>query len=245
LKKQYVDNIFDGVDAYKSLVRASEGNPRDFIRLIANYMKSIELDSGQKVSSRDVTNAVIKHFQNEKLPIIASDRIANDMFDGFFKLVVQKSSKIFAIKSTLARENLSLRELWHYRFVHWVMQGFPYIKDDEPTEYDVYSLDYGKLVAPKLQKGGEERLKQMETAAEAIAPIASILGVPLPLGTIIQTLLKNERVSGTLRRMFGAQQFRRQGVEEGSLEKIGELIEKGCIADQILLSHASPANQAH
>ena len=149
------ERIFDGEDAYKELVRASEGNPRDFLRLLVNCLKSVEIKKCAKITQSAVTNAAIQHFQNEKLPEIAENEKVHKLFDDLYKLVVQKKSKIFMVSSHVARHDLQLLELWHYRFIHLAMQDLPYVKDDIATDYDIYSLDYGKLVAlnPHFSKG--------------------------------------------------------------------------------------------
>jgi hypothetical protein len=225
--------IFGNVDAYKDLVRASEGNPRDFLRLLFNCLKSVEVANGKTISAEDVTTAVIRHFQNEKMPELVSNAEASDVFDGLYELVIQKSSKVFLVRSPLARNHPILQELWHYRFIHLVAQNVPYIKENTPIEYDVFSLDYGKLVAIKLQKGGEERLKLIERAGDLVGEIAGRIA-SVPLGNMISFVLRSERVAGALRRMFGAMEVRRKGIEKGNIKRIEELVENGCIADAIL-----------
>jgi hypothetical protein len=76
-------------------VRASEGNPRDFLRLFFNCLESVEFASTKRISKHHVTMAAIMHFQHDKSPELTSNIDARKIFDELYKLVIQKNPRCF------------------------------------------------------------------------------------------------------------------------------------------------------
>jgi hypothetical protein len=227
--------VFDGDGAYQELIRSSEGNPRDFLRLLTSCCQRAELDSGKPISERAVLDGAIRHFQDDKQPEIAHDATLTGAFDRLFQLVIKSGSKLFAVSSELSEQNDILRELWHYRFIHLVQSRLPIFADDIVKEYDIYTMDYGKLLSLKLTQEGDKQFKKIEKATELFCLI-----IPNNFGPIMETIckmiLKSEILGGSLRRMLGRSAVARQGVERGSFEGIEQLITNGGVADEILSS---------
>ena len=61
-----------------------------------------------------------------------------------------------------ARRYPRIQKLWHYRFIHLVVPMYTVITESgTPKEYSVFSMDYGKLLALKTNKGGEKVISTM------------------------------------------------------------------------------------
>jgi hypothetical protein len=235
------DKVFEGEAAYQELIRSSEGNPRDFLRLLGNCSKSAELDAGKRITERAVLEAAISHFQNDKQPEIAHSEAVTAAFDKLFRLVTTKGSKLFAVSSAIAEKSDVLRELWHYRFIHLVHERLPIFAEGTASDYDIYAMDYGKLLSLKLTREGEKQFKKIEAASELLS---TVLGNSL-LAKLINLALKSEKVGGVMRKMLGRSAVAEQGVERGSFGTIEQLITGGCVADEILLpAETKPASRA-
>lgn len=222
--------VFDGDAAYQELIRSSEGNPRDFLRLLANCCKSAELDAGKPITERTVLDAAISHFQNDKQPEIAHNETLTVAFDKLFQLATRKGSKLFAVSSAVAEQSDVLRELWHYRFIHLVQPRLPIFADGASRDYDIYAMDYGKLLSLKLTREGEKQFRKIEQMTELMS---TVIGVGL-LDPLIKLVLKTEGIADVLRKMLGQSAVAKQGVERGSFEGIEQLVTAGCVADEIL-----------
>jgi hypothetical protein len=224
--------VFEGDAAYQELIRSSEGNPRDFLRLLANCCPSVERDAGKAITERAVLQAAISHFQNDKQPEISHDRRLTAAFDELFNLVTSKGSKLFAVSSTIAEQSDVLRELWHYRFIHLVQPRLPKLSEGRNADYDVYAMDYGKLLSLKRTREGEKLLKLIEQVTTKL--VDTIVPVGAILADVLKRVLKNEKVGGTMRETLGRWAIVIKGVERGSLDTIDDLITAGCVADDIL-----------
>lgn len=225
--------LFEGDEAYQELIRASEGNPRDFLRLLGNCVGSAELDVGKPITKHAVLNAAIDYFRENKQPEISHNQRLKDVFDKLFRLVTDKRSKLFAVSSAIAEQSEVLRELWHYRFIHLVQERLPIFVDGSSRDYDIYAMDYGKLLSLKRTREGEKRFSQIQTVSLGAAPLsAAVFGSSL--GVLMTVVLKNEKVIGPLRELFVKWAVAKQGVEGGNIYDIEHLMTEGCVADAIL-----------
>lgn len=232
-EKELCSKVFDGASPYQEIVRASEGNPRDFLRMIASSFKSDEFETGKKIGERQVLATAIDYFLNSKQPDIEHDSDLKSTFDDLFSLVATCKSKLFVVSSAVGEHNAKLRELWHYRFVHLVQQRVPVIINGIPKQYDLYSMDYGKLLSLKLSAEGRKWFETITTVSEVMGRMLDIFA-GLPFSIPIESILETEGAKGKMQKFLGRTAVLQAGLEHGSAEAIEQLIDKGCIADDAL-----------
>jgi hypothetical protein len=229
--------LFDEDATYQELIRSSEGNPRDFLKLLGYCFGSSELDAGKPITERAVLHAAIDYFQNNKQPEIAQNPGLTEAFDRLFQLVTDKGSKLFAVSSNIAEQNEVLQALWHYRFIHLVQSRLPIFVDGGCKDYDIYAMDYGKLLSLKVTQEGAKRLKKIERITEVVLGVLSnLIGLGDALASPIALAMAHENIGGAMRKMLGRSAAAKQGVESGDFAGIERLITSGCIADQIVVS---------
>jgi hypothetical protein len=225
------DSVFENEAAYGELIRSSEGNPRDFLRLLGKCANSVQTESDKRITERMVFDAAISYFQEDKQPEIADRTAVIIAFEELFKLVTSKSCKVFAVSSAIGEKSDALRELWHYRFLHLVQERVPLYSKGDLKEYDVYAMDYGKLLSLKLSREGEKNLGMIESAAVTL--LGKLIGTTILLGPLISLALRNEKIGRPLRTKLARLTVR--DVERSRFDSIDELVAEGCVADDILL----------
>ncbi len=222
--------IFENDNAYHEIIRASEGNPRDFLSILSNCCSILTFRRKSKINEKDSIKVAMNFFTENKTPEIQNSQEANLLFTQIFQRVVQNKQKLFLVSSNGSIIDDRLRELWHYRFVHIVSENYTVLdKNGMPNEYKVYSMDYGKLLSLKIDAKGEKVVKIMNNAAMIISEIAAdrmtgIL-VEILLG-IVQTPLK--KFSGKF-----LVSLEGEGVETASLNSPEYLIQH-CVLDDLL-----------
>lgn len=159
------DHVFEKPDAYLEIVRASEGNPRDFLSLLAACCSSASQRT-TALTQRDAVRLAISHFSNSKEPNIQDDT-AGKLYTKLFENVVKNKQKLFLLTAAKATRDGRIQQLWHYRFIHLVAPTYTVITEAGlPAEYSVFSMDYGKLLALKTHKAGEQVLDLMTRTLE-------------------------------------------------------------------------------
>jgi len=106
--EQYlITHVFDGIDTYVELVRASEGNPRDFLSLLDQCLSSQRPDAGKRINQRDVQTAAGRYFSGSKSPEIQDNEAAMDSFEQLYdKVVREKKEKLFLMSTRLAQKDV-------------------------------------------------------------------------------------------------------------------------------------------
>jgi hypothetical protein len=158
-----------------------------------------------------------------------------EAFNKLFQLVIKSGSKLFAVSSGFSEQNNILRGLWHYRFVHLIQPNLPIFTDGTLIEYDIYSLDYGKLLSLKLTREGDRQFKKIENATELFCSAMPNDLSPI-INLVFKLILKSDKIGGGLRKMLGRSAVAKEGVEKGNFEGIEQLIANGGVADEILSS---------
>src|SRR3989304_8032333 len=67
------NNLFEDSSTYREVVRASEGNPRDFLSILSSCCTIAKFDPKTKISLHTVKGAATAHFLGNKAPEIKSN----------------------------------------------------------------------------------------------------------------------------------------------------------------------------
>jgi hypothetical protein len=219
--------IFDRSDTYVQVVRASEGNPRDFLRMLSLCCAFVHND--ERISSVVAQRAAIKNFVDVKAPAIEGREGANHLFDLLFaRIVKNRSGKAFLLTRSKCETDQRIRELWHYRFIHLIERSCSVLDmNDAFIEYSLFAMDYGKLMSLKVQRSSEMLLGLVGATDELIGGITgkSIGGLTQFLGS---TALGAGLMTATASMIVA-----REGAETTDVRQIEELVSK-CVFDDLL-----------
>ncbi len=222
------ESVFSRPEAYFEVVRASEGNPRDFLSMLLEACSRVSA-SNATLEIRDSVRIAASYFSNTKAPALKSNPEAADLFGSIFKEVVKKKQKLCLFSTSSAERDVRLQELWHYRFLHVVHSPLPIPDEDGvPTDYTVYSIDYGKMVSMKVHAQGEAIVdKVMNSMGKAVS---SFLGLGFIADVATRSLQANSELRKQLIRLTGTYavtaeeeadlDLSRQGVEEFVLDRL-------------------------
>jgi len=167
------------------------------------------------------------HFTDSKAPNIQDD-VAEKLYKKLFQKVVQNRQKLFLLSASKAARDPRIQKLWHYRFIHLVVPAYTVITDSgDPEDYSVFSMDYGRLVALKTHKAGEQVVSLIQAASQSGftrffigSSLVSLVGTSLKTGG-----LKEKLISVAGRRIVGT-------VETADLDS--ENLLKTCVYDNLL-----------
>ena len=220
-EKHICDHVFESPEAYLEIVRASEGNPRDFLSLLTVCCNNASQGTAS-VSQRNAVRIASSHFSTSKAPILQDDP-AEKLYRELFEKVVQNKRKLFLLSAAKAGRDARIQKLWHYRFIHLVVPTYTVITDSGiPKEYSVFSMDYGKLLALKTHKEGEKAFNAIQQLCSFFDPgiVASVLSAALEMAGLKENLIS---VAGTI--LVGK-------VETADLDE--ENLVKTCVYDGLL-----------
>ena len=220
------------------MIRSSEGNPRDFLNILASCCTFAKLSGSKKISLEQVTRVASEYFTSNKFPEIVNIHDGDNFYQRIFNKVVQNCSKLFLFSRQKAESSETVKELWHYRFIHIVNPSFAVIDENGiPHEYVLYSMDYGKLLSLKVNKNGEmfvdymrEYPKQLkeEIYSTTFRPVLSkLVKSPLVGGKLKEIEIKLKKDIGT------DLVAKRGGVEFADPRDIDYLTKK-CVLDSLL-----------
>ena len=154
--------IFDGPKPLLEIVRASEGNPRDFLAILISC-GAVAQSIKKPITEKQIISIAGRHFLTNKAPEIKNHPAANRLFDKIFKQVIKTQNKLFFVSTIKAEMDERIQELWHYRFIHLRDSNFLHINEDGlPQDYSIFSMDYGKLLSLKATKKGEDIIRVMD-----------------------------------------------------------------------------------
>ena len=221
--ERYVcDHVFENPEAYLEIVRAAEGNPRDFLSLLSACCSSAS-ERAASVSQKDAVRIASSHFTNSKAPNIQDDT-AEKLYRELFEKVVENKQKLFLLSAAKAGRDPRIQKLWHYRFIHLVVPMYTVITESgTPKEYSVFSMDYGKLLALKTNKAGEKVISTMRMLWSCSGQ-SSIVTIALNV-SLAKAGLKEKLISVAGRSIVGK-------VETADLDAEG--LVKACVYDSLL-----------
>jgi hypothetical protein len=232
--EEYLNNeIFEGKDAFREVIRASEGNPRDFLQiLIACCNSSIQNDK-IKLSKRQVIHVASTYFYNTKLSMLKNNKFAITLYEKIFQIVVKGGRKAFLVSRKKAEQDVRLQELWHNRFIHLIDLPLTIIGDDRSVkEYMIYSMDYGRFLSLKSTKAGGELFDRIMSVSIFLEDIAiPIMG--RSIAEVVAQILRETGVTRPLDEFIGTKIISINEVDEVSVEDIDYLM-KNCLIDGVL-----------
>lgn len=240
------NELFETPVVYSEAVRASEGNPRDFLSILSLCCEIAKI-SEKKISLEQVMRSVSTHFKESKGNYIAEITGGSDLYINIFNEIVQKRSKLFLFSKYKAENNEKLRELWHFRSIHLVNDSLMYLDENSvPHEYMVYSMDYGRLLALKADVEGANILNKMVTTLNYLP---EVLGDMSSSGRMILTqlaispktgeqsistqLMLNANKRAVINEIGIARVAKAGGVETSNTHDINYLV-KNCVLDRLL-----------
>jgi hypothetical protein len=228
------EEIFANPVAYFEVVRASEGNPRDFLSILSACCTSAKLGMDgrtmKKIEVDQSVRAASHHFRTNKAPEVKNDPAAYSLFDHIFNSVIENRQKLFLITTKIAEKDSRVQELWHHRFIHLVNSDLVVLDEkSRPHSYSVYSMDYGKLLSIKETKKGEDIINTMLSVLDLFVTLDMVVGI----GKLLLLGVIPEAEQTKLKQMIGGSIIAREGIESEGLDKIDYLVEH-CVVDHIL-----------
>ena len=225
LEDMLYTEIFDGQKVYEEVVRASEGNPRDFLSIMTQCCAATRAENGRRISQENVVKVALHHFERAKTYELRNSSDALKLFSGIFASVTETRQKLFLVSIDKAMSDRRIQELWHYRFIHMVNQSYSYLdKNMKAREYTVFSMDYGKLLSLKANERGEKFVNTMVNAAGVAAGSMAGFGA---------RLLAESFVGEKLRKIAGKALVSSGDIETADLSNIDYLVEN-CVIDKLL-----------
>jgi hypothetical protein len=224
-------SIFEDEEAYFEVVRASEGNPRDYLNILSLCCNVARQSEDKRVSKTETIISSAGYFTGIKASTLDEESETADLYDQIFDRVVSKRNKLFLVTPRKAKRDARIQELWHYRFIHLVYDDFTAVAENiTPRTYSVYSMDYGKLLSLKFNKAGQELADRIAAAAEHVIDSYKIPVVGGLLGPVISLILEKQ-IGGQLRKMGGTVVVAQNGVEDADVSDVAYLVENLVIDD--------------
>jgi hypothetical protein len=111
-----------------------------------------------------------------------------------------------------------------------VESSFDYVEANTRKTYAVYSMDYGRLLSPKLSREGAELVDELNRGLERVVRV-------LPEHSELSTALRSQLTRHLVTLVGeGVSSGEEQGVKEaGRGEGWGVLVKSGCILDELLV----------
>ena len=152
------NHIFESVEAFDYFVRASEGNPRDFLAMVAECCATHGA-AQLPITLRAVQASVISYFTTTKIANFPNGSASSlNLFDLVFMKCLSNKSKIFSVSKEIDVKSDALRDLWAQRIIHLIDNNYEYFDVETVTvrAFAIYAVDYGKILGLRSdQKGGE------------------------------------------------------------------------------------------
>lgn len=146
-KRAMIERLFTQRDTFVELVRAAEGNCRDFLCIFSKaYFDEFCTSTASKaISKPNIVRAATKWFDSEKLASIKAEKDVLDtlthVIDGVLK---GYKSRTFMVQADLS-EHPRLIRLLNERVFH-KLSGTYSTKDRPGVRYELFTIDYGAFV---------------------------------------------------------------------------------------------------
>ena len=161
-------HIFESREAFDYFVRASEGNPRDFLAMVAECCATHGA-AQLPITLRAVQASVISYFTTTKIANFPESSINSlKLFDEIFMNCLKKKTKIFSVSKPIDAKSEALKDLWAQRIIHLIDNSYEYFDVDatEIRAYAIYAVDYGKILGLRSDKAGGEALEGIVNSAK-------------------------------------------------------------------------------
>jgi hypothetical protein len=146
-KKRWVDQLFTQRKAFTELVRAAEGNSRDFLCVFsrAYYDEYRQNPDSETISVKNVINAAAWWYEEGKWNDIRNDTVAQNTLTHIINGVLKdRKSRSFLVEADKA-EHQHLVRLLNARILHR-LNNAPSHADKPGLKYELFTVDYGAYV---------------------------------------------------------------------------------------------------
>lgn len=146
-KAEVVSKLFTQANAFNELVRASEGNSRDFLCIFsqAYFSEFLHSTGNIKIGIKNIEEAAAFWFEKGKLQNINTEKEAQRALSYILDNVLKDyKSRTFMVEFSNAKDPTLLR-LLNERIIHRLNKIYSH-PDRPGIRYNLYSLDYGSYV---------------------------------------------------------------------------------------------------
>ena len=138
---EFVRAAFTQDNAFRELVRACEGVPRDAINIL--QIAAVKA-SGSAISVPHVREAAKDWYERDKAAFVLSNREASDLLQWIVaKVIGERKARAFLLQATI--KDQTLERLFDERILHIARRSYS-AKADPGTRYRVWKIDYGCYV---------------------------------------------------------------------------------------------------
>ena len=138
---EFVRAAFTQDNAFRELVKACEGVPRDAINIL--QVAAVKA-SGNAISVPHVREAAKDWYERDKAAFVLSNREASDLLEWIIaKVIGERKARAFLLQATI--KDPILDRLFDERILHIARRSYS-AKSDPGTRYRVWKIDYGCYV---------------------------------------------------------------------------------------------------
>jgi hypothetical protein len=141
--KTFVANVFNSVETFNELVRASEGVIRDLINLYTKAYFEVKKQKGQNIDKNIVIIVSQQWYEQDKERNLSED-LQKILTRIIREVIGEKKARSFLVPKNL-ENNIYLQQLFDLRVLHIVKRGYA-DKVNPGERYNIYTLDYGTYV---------------------------------------------------------------------------------------------------
>jgi hypothetical protein len=143
--KWLVAFCFTQQDAFKELVRASEGVPRDYLEIFNLAYFDALARKDQKVGVPNIRKAARGWYLQDKFnPAQDEPRLLKFINRVFDSAIGEHRARTFMVDQSFSRHPI-ITKLFDLRLLHLIKRGYA-AKRPAGVRYDIFSLDYGAYV---------------------------------------------------------------------------------------------------
>ncbi|MFH1031302.1 MAG: hypothetical protein V1767_01840 [Chloroflexota bacterium] len=155
-KAKRVVEIFTQQNSFIELVRAAEGNCRDFLCILSKaFWDYRQQGSAKAISTPHILDAASSWFDGEKYVNIRGEPILDKTLTFIMNTIKEYKSRTFMVEASKA-QSLVLTRLLNERVLH-KLSGFYSHKDRPGERYELFNLDYGAYVRFKVLSKGANK----------------------------------------------------------------------------------------
>jgi len=146
-KAKRIVDIFTQQNSFVELVRAAEGNCRDFLCIFSKaFWEGYRQQGGAKaISIPHIRDAASSWFDNEKYVNIRDEAVLNKTLTFIMNNIIKGyKSRTFMVEASKAQSSV-LTRLLNERVLH-KLSGFYSHKDRPGERYELFNIDYGAYV---------------------------------------------------------------------------------------------------
>lgn len=164
--EDFVDTAFAGQGAFKELVRAAEGVPRDGINVLS---KAAMQAADSRITLRNVRDAARNWYLTDKQAYLRTRPAERDFLHWIIDHVIGKR-KIRGFLLRQGAESHLIDRLYDARLIHLIKRSIA-AKDEAGVRFDAYAVDYGCYVDLLGTRGsGPRGLLRVEEGEELSVP---------------------------------------------------------------------------